>query len=38
MKGVTVTDLAPLMKTSAAVRQQIDGLVVNPEGGFVGYN
>jgi hypothetical protein len=33
-----VTDLAPPMKTSAAVRQQIDGLVVNPEDGFVGYS
>jgi hypothetical protein len=38
MKGVIVTDLAPSMKTSVAVRQQIDGLVVNPEGGFVGYS
>jgi hypothetical protein len=38
MKGVVVTDLAPPMKTSAAVRQQIDGLVLNPEGGFVGYS
>jgi hypothetical protein len=35
---VVVTDLAPPMKTSAAVRQQIDGLVGNPEGGFVGYS
>jgi hypothetical protein len=26
------------MKSSAAVRQQIDGLMVNPEGGFVGYS
>jgi hypothetical protein len=38
MKGFVVTDLAPPMKTTAAVRQQIDGLVVNPEGGFVGYS
>jgi hypothetical protein len=26
------------MKTSAAIRQEIDGLVVNPAGGFVGYS
>jgi hypothetical protein len=38
MKDVAVTGFAPPMKTSAAVRQQIDGLVVNPEGGFVGYS
>jgi hypothetical protein len=33
-----VTDLASPMKTSAAVGQQIDGLMVNPEGSFVGYS
>jgi hypothetical protein len=37
-KGVAVTSLAPPMKTSAAIRQEIDGLVVNPAGGFVGYS
>jgi hypothetical protein len=26
------------MKTSAAIRQEIDGLVVNLAGGFVGYS
>jgi hypothetical protein len=25
------------MMTGAKVRQQIDGLMVNPQGGFVGY-
>jgi hypothetical protein len=35
-KGVAVTYPAPPMKTSAVVRQQIDGLVVRP-GGFEGY-
>jgi hypothetical protein len=38
MKGVAVTELAPPMKTSAAVHHQIDGLMVNPEGGFLGYS
>jgi hypothetical protein len=33
-----VTGLAPPMKTSAAICQEIDGLVVNPAGGFVGYS
>jgi hypothetical protein len=37
-KGVTVTDLASPMRTSAEIRQQIDGLLINPEGGFVGYS
>ena len=37
MKGVVVTDPAPPIMTGAVVREQIDGLVVNPEGGFVGY-
>jgi hypothetical protein len=37
-KGVAVTSLAPPMKTSAAIHQEIDGLVVNPAGGFVGYS
>ena len=33
-KGVIVTDPAPPIMTGAAVREQIDGLVVNPEGGL----
>jgi hypothetical protein len=37
-KGVAVTSLATQMKTSAAICQEIDGLVVNPAGGFVGYS
>jgi hypothetical protein len=37
-KGVAVIGLAPPIKTSAAIRQEIDGLVVNPAGGFVGYS
>jgi hypothetical protein len=36
-KGVVVIDRPPAMMTGAKVRQQIDNLVVNPEGGFVGY-
>jgi hypothetical protein len=36
-KGVVVIDCPPAMMTCAEVRQQIDGLVVNREGGFVGY-
>jgi hypothetical protein len=36
-KGVVVTDRPHVMMTGAEVRQQIDGLVSNPEGGFVGY-
>jgi hypothetical protein len=36
-KGVVVTDHPPAMMTGAEVREQIDGLVANPEGGFVGY-
>jgi hypothetical protein len=36
-KGVVVTDPAPMMMTGAAICEQIDALVVNPEGGFVGY-
>ena len=32
-----MTDTAPPIMTGAAVRDQIDGLVVNLEGGFVGY-
>ena len=30
-------DPAPPIMTGAAVREQVDGLVVNLEGGFVGY-
>ena len=37
MKDVVVEGPAPPIMTSAAVHEQIDGLVVNPEGGFVGY-
>jgi hypothetical protein len=32
-----VIDCPPAILTSAKVLQQIDGLVANPEGGFVGY-
>jgi hypothetical protein len=37
MKGVTVIDPKPWMMTSAEVHAQIDALVTNEEGGFVGY-
>jgi hypothetical protein len=37
MKGVVVTDPEPLIKTGAEVCAQIDTLVPNNEGGFVGY-
>jgi hypothetical protein len=37
MKGVIVTDRPPATMTGAEIRQQIDGLVANTEGGFVGY-
>ena len=37
-KGVEVRDLAPHMMTGAEICAQLDGLVVNAEGGgFVGY-
>jgi hypothetical protein len=36
-KGVVVTDCPPAMMTGAEICQQIDGLVANTEGGFVGY-
>ena len=36
-KGVVVTDRPPATMTGAEIRQQIDGLVANTEGGFVGY-
>jgi hypothetical protein len=36
-KGVVVTNCPPAMMTGAEVHQQIDGLVANPEGCFVGY-
>jgi hypothetical protein len=32
-----VTDRPPIMMTGAEIHQQIDGLVANLEGGFVGY-
>jgi hypothetical protein len=32
-----VTDRPPATMTDAEIRQQIDGLVANTEGGFVGY-
>jgi hypothetical protein len=35
--GVVVTDRPPATMTSSEIRQQIDGLVANTEGGFVGY-
>ena len=37
MKGVKVTNPAPRMMTGAEVHAQIDALVPNKEGGFVGY-
>jgi hypothetical protein len=37
MKGVIVTDRPPATMTGAEIRQQIDGLVANLEGGFVRY-
>jgi hypothetical protein len=37
MKCVIVTDRPPSMMTGAEVRQQIDGIMVSSEGGFVGY-
>jgi hypothetical protein len=36
-KGVVVIDLPPTMMTDAEIRQKIDVLVTNSEGGFVGY-
>jgi hypothetical protein len=36
-KGVVVTDCPPATMTGAEIRQHIDGLVHNTEGGFVGY-
>jgi hypothetical protein len=36
-KGVVVTDHPPATMTGAEIHQQIDGLVANTEGGFVGY-
>ena len=36
-KGVKVTDPRPLLRTGAEVRAQIDALVPNEDGGFVGY-
>jgi hypothetical protein len=36
-KDVVMTNRPPSMMTDADVCQQIDGLVVNLEGGFVGY-
>jgi hypothetical protein len=37
MKGVVVTDPAPEMMIGVAVRAQIDALVVDDDGRFVGY-
>jgi hypothetical protein len=37
MKDVVVTGHPPITMTGVEVRRQIDGLVVNLEGGFVGY-
>jgi hypothetical protein len=37
-KGVVVIDRPPAMMTDAKVHQQIDGLVINLEGSFVGYS
>jgi hypothetical protein len=37
MKGVVVTDRPPATMTGAEIRQQIDGLMANTEGSFVGY-
>jgi hypothetical protein len=36
-KGVAVTDRPPATMTGAKICQQIDGLMANTEGGFVGY-
>jgi hypothetical protein len=36
-KGVVVTYRPPGTMTAAKIRQQIDGLVANTEGGFMGY-
>jgi hypothetical protein len=36
-KGVAVTEPPPQMMTGAEVRAQIDALVANEQGGFVGY-
>jgi hypothetical protein len=36
-KGVVVTGRPPATMTGPEIRQQIDGLVANTEGGFVGY-
>jgi hypothetical protein len=36
-KGVVVTDRPPATMTCAEIRQQINGLLANTEGGFVGY-
>jgi len=36
-KGVAVTDPRPHLKTGAEVHAQIDALLPNEEGGFVGY-
>jgi hypothetical protein len=36
-KGVVVTERPPVMMTGAKIHQQLDGLMANPEGGFVGY-
>ena len=36
-KGVKVTDPKPHLRTGAEVHAQIDALVANEEGGFVGY-
>jgi hypothetical protein len=33
---IIVIDRLPAMMTGAEIRQQIDGLMANPEGGFVG--
>jgi hypothetical protein len=37
MKGVAVTDPKPHMKSGVEVRAQIDALMPNEGGGFVGY-
>jgi hypothetical protein len=37
MKGVKVTDPRPRLRTRAEVHAQIDALVPNEDGGFVGY-
>jgi hypothetical protein len=36
-KGVVMTDHPPITMSGAKIRQQIDVLVANPEGGFVVY-